>query len=56
MTMQFDRLKAVARFSNDLNLGHHLEQGDEPLPHHMMVLYHHRPYSICHAFIPFRSV
>ena len=55
MTMKLNRLKAVARFANYLDLGHDVEQGDDTLPHNMMVLYNHCPDSICHTFIPFRS-
>jgi hypothetical protein len=54
--MQLDGLKAVARFANNLDLGHDSKESDEALSHHVMVVYYKSFDSICHVFIPFRSI
>ncbi len=51
-TMKLYGLKAIARFSNNFDLGHDFEQCDEALSHHMVVLYYHDPDSICHLLFP----
>jgi hypothetical protein len=38
--MQFDRLKAVACFADDLDLGHDSKESDQALSHYMMIIYY----------------
>jgi hypothetical protein len=45
-TVKLDGLETVARLANDFDLGHYLEEGDETLAHHMMVIYYQQPDSI----------
>jgi len=55
--VKFYGLKAVACFAQrSRSSGMILSKSDEALSHDVMVVYYQGPDSICHAFIPFRSI